>query len=123
MSILQNSNAISAPADTGFYDHQIANSCRFIGSANDDGTNYMYHVQGTPTNADKCTISAWVKRSKLGSKDQMFTGSGLYGGNYSWLGFNTANEFYNFQAGSSILCMVVDLNDYDDDDDENPKWP
>ena len=51
-----------------FYTHQIANSCRFIGSSNDDGTNYMYHVQGTPTNADKCTISAWVKRSKLGSK-------------------------------------------------------
>ena len=99
MSILQNSNAISAPAGgADFYDHQIANSCRFIGSANDDGTNYMYHTRGTPTNADKCTISAWVKRSKLGSKNLMFTGAGS-GSAYSWYGFNTANEFWHLQSG------------------------
>jgi len=98
MSLLQNSNAISAPADTGFYDHQIANSCRFVGSSNDDGTHYMYHVQGTPTNADKCTISAWVKRSKLGSKNLMFTGGGGPGP-YSWYGFNSSNEFWHLQSG------------------------
>ena len=83
---------------SGFYDHQIDKSCRFIGSANDDGTNYMYHTRGTPTNADKCTISAWVKRGKLGSKNLMFTGGGGPGP-YSWYGFNTANEFWHLQAG------------------------
>ena len=91
----------SGGAGADFYTQQISKSCRFIGSATGDGTNYMYHTRGTPTNVDKCTISAWVKRGKLGIKDQMFTGSGLYGGNYSWLGFNTANEFYFHQAGSA----------------------
>ena len=89
-------NAPSAGGD--FYEHQIANSCRFIGSANDDGTNFMYHTRGTPTNADICTISAWVKRSKLGGKNIMFTGAGG-DGPYGWYGFNTANEFWHLQAG------------------------
>ena len=88
----------AAGGGSGFYTHQIANSCRFIGSANDDGTNYMYHTQGTPTNADKCTISAWVKRSKLGSRNLMFTGAGS-GSYYSWYGFNPSNEFWHLQSG------------------------
>ena len=108
MGVFQNNlmGAAAAAASAGgggVYSHQIANSCRFIGASGNDGTNYMYHTRGTPTNGDKCTISAWVKRGKLGSKDQMFTGSGLYGGQYSWLGFNTANEYYDFQEGSNRL--------------------
>jgi len=98
MSILQNSNAIPTAGATDFYTHQIANSCRFVGSSNDDGTHYMYHTQGTPTNADKCTISAWVKRSKLGSKVLSFTGGGGPGP-YSYYGFNSSNEFWHLQAG------------------------
>jgi hypothetical protein len=103
MGVFQNNlmGAAAAAASAGggdFYTHQIANSCRFIGSANDDGTNFMYHTRGTPTNADKCTISAWVKRSKLGSKNLMFTGAGS-GSAYSWYGFNTANEFWHLQSG------------------------
>jgi hypothetical protein len=95
-----NSELWQAPLAGGgdFYTHQIANSCRFSGSANDDGTHFMYHARGTPTNADKCTISAWVKRGKLGSKNLMFTGGGG-DGPYSWYGFNTANEFWHLQSG------------------------
>ena len=97
---LSNEQWNAPPAGGGdFYSHQIANSCRFIGSANDDGTNFMYHARGTPTNADICTISAWVKRSKLGGKIQMFTGSGVDGGSYSWYGFNAADEFLSNYSG------------------------
>ena len=102
MGLLSNQMRAGAAGAAGgggdIYTHQIANSCRFSGSANDDGTHYMYHTQGTPTNAAKCTISAWVKRSKLGSKNLMFTGGGGPGP-YSWYGFNTANEFWHLQSG------------------------
>ena len=80
------------------YSHQIANSCRFSGTLSSlDGTHYMTHVRGTPTNADKCTISAWVKRSSIGTKDQMFTGGGVYGNQDCWFGFKTDNKFYLHQ--------------------------
>ena len=97
---LSNEQWNAPPAGGGdFYSHQIANSCRFSGSANDDGTHFMYHARGTPTNGDICTISAWVKRSKLGGKIQMFTGSGVDGGSYSWYGFNAADEFLSNYSG------------------------
>ena len=97
---LSNEQWNAPPAGGGdFYSHQIANSCRFSGSANDDGTHFMYHARGTPTNGDICTISAWVKRSKLGGKIQMFTGSGVNGGSYSWYGFNAADEFLSNYDG------------------------
>jgi len=114
MGVFQNNlmGAAAAAASAGgdFYSHQIANSCRFIGASGNDGTNYMYHTRGTPTNADKCTISAWVKRSKLGSKDLMFTGSGIYGYDYSWYGFNTANEFYAFQDNNGTQGPRLESN-------------
>ena len=58
----------------------------------------MYHTRGTPTNADIFTISAWVKRSKLGGKNIMFTGAGGDGNYYGWYGFNTANEYMAFAS-------------------------
>jgi len=88
------------------YSHQIANSCRFIGASGNDGTNFMYHTRGTPTNVDKCTISAWVKRSKLGSKNQMFTGAGLYGGDDCYFGFLTANTFRLHQGYQAAAPYV-----------------
>ena len=46
---------------TGGFD--VANSLRF-----DDGSSdYLNRTTGTPTNANKCTFSLWVKRSALGS--------------------------------------------------------
>ena len=98
MGLLSNQMRAGAAGAAGggggdFYSHQIANSCRFIGASGNDGTHYMKQVRGTPTNAKKCTISAWVKRSLLGSKNQMFTGGGIYGSNDSWFGFLTANTF------------------------------
>jgi len=94
------------------YSHQIANSCRFSGTLSSlDGTHYMTHVRGTPTNADKCTISAWVKRSSIGTKDQMFTGGGVYGNQDCWFGFKTDNKFYLHQMKLIIIlvpeCIVI----------------
>ena len=88
---LQNPFMYGPPAGGGdFYDHQIANSCRFNASA----TSHMYHTQGTPTNVDICTISLWVKRGKLGAAMYAFTGSGsAAAGDYSHLSFGgTGND-------------------------------
>jgi hypothetical protein len=63
MSILQNSNAISAPAGgADFYTHQIAKSCRFDGAGK-----YLRTNGSAPTLATKYTFSTWLKRSKLGA--------------------------------------------------------
>ena len=71
---------------SGFYNYQIQQSCRF----DSDTPSYLSRTQGTPTNVDKMTISAWVKRSEL-NQSQMygFTGSGKSGGGgqYSHIGF------------------------------------
>ena len=112
MGVFQNNlmGAAAAAASSGggasIYPHQIANSCRFIGASGNDGTNFMYHTRGTPTNVDKCTISAWVKRGKLGSKNQMFTGAGVYGGGDSWFGFLTANTFRLHQGYQAAAPYV-----------------
>ena len=61
MSLLQNSNAIPASGDTDFYEHQIANSCRF------DGTGYMQDSRSGDGSTTHATISLWFKRAKLGT--------------------------------------------------------
>jgi len=92
MSILQNSNAISAPAsEDNLYDHEIGNSARF----NQSASAHMYRTNGTPTNADKCTVSAWVKRTKIGSHTA-FTGaydSAGWGGGYLTIGMENGDNF------------------------------
>ena len=92
-----------------FYTHQIANSCRFNASA----TSHMYHTQGTPTNVDKCTISLWVKRGKLGAAIYAFTGSGsAAAGDYSHLSFGgTGNDpdlFYYLQNENSPVTVELE---------------
>ena len=92
-----------------FYTHQIANSCRFNASA----TSHMYHTQGTPTNVDKCTISLWVKRGKLGAAMYAFTGSGsAAAGDYSHLSFGgTGNDpdlFYYLQNENSPVTVELE---------------
>jgi len=76
MSILQNSNAISAPAGGNFYTHQIANSCRF----NRANVSKMSRALGTPSDTKKFTFSSWVKLGTLSTatndKRSIFGGSG-----------------------------------------------
>ena len=92
-----------------FYTHQIANSCRFIASAN----SHMYRTQGTPTNVDKCTISVWLKRSELGAFQRGFTGSGsASAGDYTQINFGgdggTADEFYYLQNENSPVTVRLE---------------
>jgi hypothetical protein len=62
MGVFQNNlmGAAAAAASAGgadFYEHQIANSCRYQDSAN----SHMYVSMGTATNVDKYTFSTWFK--------------------------------------------------------------
>ena len=88
----------------GFYDYQIQHSCRF----DSDTPSYLSRTQGTPTNVDKMTISAWVKRSFLGGAMYAFTGSGKSGGGgqYSHIGFggdgNDPDHFFWLQNPGSV---------------------
>ena len=109
MSLGANKQALMGAAGAAgggdFYTHQIANSCRFNASANA----HMYHTQGTPTNVDKCTISLWVKRGKLGAAMYAFTGSGTSGA-YSHLSFggdgNDPDLFYYLQNPGSVTVRL-----------------
>ena len=77
MSLLQNSNAISAPADTGFYPYQIANSIR--GSAAGDTT--LKWTAGTPT-----TFNIYCARHSSGSTLYMGWGDmGSFGHSADWI--------------------------------------
>ena len=58
MSILQNSNAISAPAGGGFYDHQISKSFRWT-----DGAAYLKRTPSSAGNRQTWTFSCWMKAS------------------------------------------------------------
>ena len=61
MSILQNSNAISAPAGgADFYDHQISQSVRL----GDSG--YLKRTPSSAGNRQTWTFSTWIKLNKLG---------------------------------------------------------
>ena len=82
---------------------------------------YLVRTQGTPTNDDKCTISFWVKRGKLGSVMYGITGSGygVGGGQYSHIGFggdgNDADKFYWLQnpqnsSGAGGTSIVLESN-------------
>ena len=95
--------AAGAGGTSNFYDHQIEQSCYF----NSASSSYLSRTLGTPTNVDKMTISAWVKRSKLGAAMYAFTGSGKSGGGgqYSHIGFggdgNDADHFFWLQNPGS----------------------
>ena len=113
MSLGANKQALMGSAGAaggggGVYSHQIANSCRFNASAN----SHMHRTQGTPTNVDKCTISLWVKRGKLGAAMYAFTGSGKGGGGgqYSHLSFggdgNDPDLFYYLQNPGSVSVRL-----------------
>ena len=88
---LVGASAAGAGGGANFYEHQIANSTRY----NQSASAHMYRTNGTPTNADKCTMSAWVKRTKLGSHTA-FTGaydSAGWGGGYLTIGMENGDNF------------------------------
>ena len=103
MGILQNSNAIPVASAGGFYDHQIEQSCRFDSSS----TSNLSRTLGTPSNSDIMTISAWIKRGKLGSTHYKWAGFGYSsgGGDFGMIGFNgsTADIFEVYDYPSSSL--------------------
>ena len=116
MGVFQNNlmGAAAAAASAGggdFYSHQIANSCRF--NNNYPAVENLSRTQGTPTNVDKCTISLWLKRSKLGAAQYGFTGSGsASAGDYTQINFggdgSTADEFYYLQNENSPVTVRLE---------------
>ena len=110
MGVLGNNALVGASAagsagSGNFYSHEIANSVRFNASA----SSHMYRTQGTPTNVDKCTISFWVKRGKLGATMYGMTGSGT-SGSYSHITFggdgSDADKFYWLQNPGSPTIVL-----------------
>ncbi len=75
MGILQNENAIPTAVSAGVY--QIEQSCRFDGVASNS---YINKTNGTATNQKIGTFSFWVKRSILGTRQQLlftYDGGGI----------------------------------------------
>ena len=97
--------AAGQSGSSGFYDYQIEYSARFDAA----DTSYMHHTRGTPTNNDKVTISAWIKRGLTNdgagnSTHYKWAGFGA-SGDYGMIGFNggTADTFELYDYPSSNL--------------------
>ena len=65
---------------------------------------YLNRTTGSPSNADKITISAWIKRSKLGA-EQIIIGEYGSSTNRSKLQFKSDNklEYYQVDGGSATV--------------------
>lgn len=96
---LTNSPFWMAQTAAGFYDYEINGSLRF------DNTGYLTRTNGTPTDEDVWTFSAWVKRSGTASttgSDTML-GAGQYPGNNNSIRFSNdegQDELIIFNGGS-----------------------
>ncbi len=66
-------------------------------------TTYLKRTNGTPTNAQKGTFSAWVKRSKIGGAQRILMNF-LDGNNYSYLRMHSDNyiQHYGYLSGSAV---------------------
>ena len=64
-------NSFLYPATQVVSGYEVANSLRF----NDGSSDYLNRTQGTPTNADKYTLSVWVKRCGLTTSDYHYIAS------------------------------------------------
>jgi len=78
MGIFQNNlmgaAAAAASAGSDFYDHQIANSCRFDGSSSE-----LDRTPGSAGNRRTFTFSTWIKKVKNGVQQCFFSaGSGTF---------------------------------------------
>ena len=65
MPLILPGNVASATASTGY---DVANSCRF----NDGDSAYMHKTPGSGGDTEKFTVSFWVKRSALGTNQNIF---------------------------------------------------
>jgi len=78
MGVFQNNlmgaAAAAASAGSDFYDHQIANSCRFDGSSSE-----LDRTPGSAGNRRTFTFSTWIKKVKNGAQQCFFSaGSGTF---------------------------------------------
>ena len=78
----------------GFYDYQISQSVRGDGTSGDDYTLKKTSV-GTPSNVDKGTLSAWVKRSEVSTGGDF--NAWFYGGTG-----NTQFDMLNFDGDDKL---------------------
>ena len=53
---------------------------------------YLSRTSGTATNTDKCTLSVWIKRSKLSGNDEIIIGEYTDGSNRAKLNQQTLIE-------------------------------
>ena len=85
--------------------YEVANSCRF------DADAYMVKNIVTPTNQKKYTISVWVKRSKLTSRQRIFSVIDTSDtAAYSYLEFQSDDRlnFDDFDGSSTRLTRTTD---------------
>ena len=92
MGIFQNnllaaSAAAASAGGGGFYSHQIEQSCRFDGSSS-----YLYQTFSSAGNRRTGSFSVWVKRSLLGTQQQIFGGYISNGDQDQLLSFNSSGS-------------------------------
>ena len=97
MPLILPGNSGSATAATGF---NVANSLRF----NSASTDYLNRTPSSASNRDTWTWSGWVKRSKLGSNEDLFSAYGD-ANNYTdirFFGTNDNIQFRNLSGGNFL---------------------
>ena len=67
---------------------------------------YLSRTSGTATNTDKCTLSVWIKRSKLSGNDEIIIGEYTDGNNRAKLLFNADQLHYFQKTGGSTTADV-----------------
>ena len=64
----------------------------------------LKRTNGTPTNAQKGTVSFWVKRSNLGSSQQRLMMNMVDGSKYSYIAFNGSHFIQHYANDSTQYC-------------------
>jgi hypothetical protein len=109
MSLLQNSNAIPAAGATGFYEYQIAKSCKFVSGS----SSYLTRTpSGAPSSDKICTISFWYKNAgQSDSNMYYFTAyssdssvAGIY--RYPQAGAATDHQIRAFSVGDTSVVQT-----------------
>ena len=67
---------------------------------------YLSRTSGTATNKDKCTLSVWLKRSKLSGNDEIIIGEYASSNDRGKLLFNADHLHYFQRTGGSITASV-----------------
>ena len=93
------------PANTLSSGFDVANSVRF----NSADSASMEKNAGTPTDNNKWTFSAWVKRSKLGSLQEILYGDDGSTTNYCTIRFNDTSDTLTFKnrPGSTTSTLTT----------------